>query len=282
MQKEFTNLDQIVKSVRERAGLSYPQCLKIIRLINDAIGDDLKDRGKVRLHGFGLFYLNLRKSRSIRLIRTGEKRLLLEQMLIKFKSAPVFKKQLIGNAFIKPKAKNQVAAKIKKDQESEKIEVYIAPKLSNQVKLPPYNLMHPVDPESVRQKILDRISKIKPVENIKKKLEISLPTKLDLTASPEGKAFYSLFKQVRQGEERNIAFTISSEKMVSLYSGRPRKKIADLSKEIVERFLGQYLEIIGFDIPQERFAKIDLDGICFIKAYSIPTDDGASVYLKLE
>jgi nucleoid DNA-binding protein len=293
MSKEYINLDEIAKSISQKIGLSYPQCQKIIRQINETIGDDLKSKGKVRLHEFGLFYLSLRKSRSIYQIRTKQKRLLLEQMLIRFKSSPVFKSQLMGQTATvhRPERKNpqiseKVAIQIKQNNKptgkDEGVEVNVSPKSSDRIKFPPYSLMRPVDPESVRQKILDRILKIKPVENIKKKLAISLPTKLDLTASSQGKTFYSLFKQVRLSQQRNIAFTISSEKVVSLYSGRPRKKIAGLPKEIVEKFLAEYLEINGFDIPQERFAKIDVDGVCFIKAYSIPTSEGASFYLKID
>jgi len=279
MSKEFINLDQIAKSIREKVDLPFPQCQKIIREINNVIGDELKAKGKVRLHDFGLFYLGTRKSRLIYQIRTKEKRLLLEQTLIKFISSPIFKRRLSGKT-----APYGVMSKPKQKQVSEgdKIEVFVAPKPSKKINLPPYSLMHPVDPESVRQKILDRIKKIRPVEKIKRKLEINLPTSLNLSASAEGKAFYSLFKQMQHGGLPNIAFTISNEKVVSLYSGRPQKKIGSLPRGVVERFLNEHLEIHGFDIPQERFAKIDLGRVCFVRVYSIPTNDGASVYMKLE
>ena len=66
------NKNDLVAAVAERTGLSKSDCTKAVDGVFDAITDNLKGGGEVRLVGFGTFSVAHRAASTGRNPRTGE------------------------------------------------------------------------------------------------------------------------------------------------------------------------------------------------------------------
>lgn len=335
MDKDFVNLAQISRKVGSDLDLSYSQSVKIITAINNQIAQGLKTNSKVRLHGFGLFYLKTLKSRSIYQIRTGQKRLLLEKTVIKFMSSPTFKYELNGTKIPKQRP-YQRKEKINKPAENSKsIEIKVNSARSLEIKPTEFKIPAPAKPiDLIPIRMMDRVDPIRARENIAKRLKNLAKKRLsenkpggvsaiyDLSQSPSGKLFAALFRQVNASGGKSVHFSISRRDLTDIFYGRPKKKITQIPTNLASDFLKRYLEIVDFDIPQERFVKIYSSGLpphlsesdsrrlarygnqsrstgekqtwnserCggniitrfSLSAHSLPTGEGASIYLKIE
>ena len=62
----------LAKLVSEETGLSLTKSEKVVRLIFDAISDELQYRKKVSIAGFGTFYWKEHKGRKVKHPRTKE------------------------------------------------------------------------------------------------------------------------------------------------------------------------------------------------------------------
>lgn len=334
MKDDFVNLAQIARKVGNGLSLGYGQSVKIITAINDQIGQGLKSTSKVRLHGFGVFYVRTLKSHPIYQIRTGQKRLLLEKAVIKFMSSPTFKHDLNGTKIPKQRP-YQPKARSTKQAESKSFKIKVDSAKATQIKAPELKIPAPARPiDLVPIRIMDRVDPIKARASIRERLENLARKRIsgnassgisaiyDLSQSASGKVFAALFRQIGAAGGNSVHFALSSRDLTDIFYGRPKKKIAQIPTELASDFLKRYLELIDFDIPQERFIKIYSSGLpphlyqrdsrlpslqenqprslkekklwnserCggkivtsfSLSAHSLPTSEGASVYLRIE
>ena len=79
------NKQDLVSAVADTAGLSKADAAKAVESVFDAVTDELKKSGEVRLVGFGTFSVSRRKESTGRNPRTGE------PMTIKASNVPKFK-----------------------------------------------------------------------------------------------------------------------------------------------------------------------------------------------
>lgn len=86
MQREdIMNKTELVKAIAEKASLKVTDTEKLVNAFIETVSDELKDKGKVTLVGFGTFSVSHRKSRTGVNPKTGAK------LTIESKDVPVFK-----------------------------------------------------------------------------------------------------------------------------------------------------------------------------------------------
>lgn len=79
------NKTELVKAISEKANLKVSDTEKLVNAFIDTVSDELKDKGKITLVGFGTFAVSHRKQRVGVNPKTGAK------LTIKAKNVPVFK-----------------------------------------------------------------------------------------------------------------------------------------------------------------------------------------------
>ncbi len=79
------NKTELVKSISEKAQLKVTDTEDLVNAFIDTVSDELKNRGKVTLVGFGTFSIAHRKEKTGVNPKTGKK------IKIKSKNVPVFK-----------------------------------------------------------------------------------------------------------------------------------------------------------------------------------------------
>ncbi len=79
------NKTELVKSISEKAQLKVTDTEDLVNAFIDTITDELKNKGKVTLVGFGTFSIAFRKEKTGVNPKTGKK------IKIKSKNVPVFK-----------------------------------------------------------------------------------------------------------------------------------------------------------------------------------------------
>ncbi len=79
------NKTELVKAIAEKANLKVSETEKLVNAFIETVSDELKNKGKVTLVGFGTFAVSHRKERTGVNPKTGQK------LTIKSKDVPVFK-----------------------------------------------------------------------------------------------------------------------------------------------------------------------------------------------
>lgn len=79
------NKTELVKAIAEKADLKVADTEKLVNAFIETVTDELKNKGKVTLVGFGTFAVSHRKERTGVNPKSGEK------LVIKAKNVPVFK-----------------------------------------------------------------------------------------------------------------------------------------------------------------------------------------------
>jgi DNA-binding protein HU-beta len=79
------NKTELVKAIAEKANLKVSETEKLVNAFIETVSDELKNKGKVTLVGFGTFAVSHRKERTGVNPKTGQK------LTIKAKDVPVFK-----------------------------------------------------------------------------------------------------------------------------------------------------------------------------------------------
>lgn len=79
------NKTELVKAIAEKANLKVSETEKLVNAFIETVSDELKNKGKVTLVGFGTFAVSHRKERTGVNPKTGTK------LTIKAKDVPVFK-----------------------------------------------------------------------------------------------------------------------------------------------------------------------------------------------
>ncbi len=83
---------QIAQKIADELGLRRSQTpYKLVMLLIQHLKDCIFNAGELSIHRFGVFYLLKRKSRIGRNPQTGEKIILPERIVIKFKASPLLK-----------------------------------------------------------------------------------------------------------------------------------------------------------------------------------------------
>jgi len=77
--------DNLARAVSVKTGLNLIDTRILVSAFFDAIKDELQEKKKIELRGFGSFYVKQRKARAARNPRTGEK------VSVAAKNIPVFK-----------------------------------------------------------------------------------------------------------------------------------------------------------------------------------------------
>lgn len=293
MSSTFTNREQIAGQIGKNLGLTKTKVRKIILSFEDQIAADLKKKSKVKLSNFGTLYLLERKSRTIKQVKTGSKRLLLERTVIKFKSALTLKARLVGKV-LKPRIVKKVSPDVAVKEAPEQVKVIEKPKTSEEIKVkkpirrlsfPPLKMMPAVDREKIKQQIKERLSRLKILQREKSE-DINLPTSMDLRKSRSGLVFDNLLREIFSKNAKQFDFSITSSENVNVFMGRPRRKVARLPKKIVEEFLDRYCEIDDYNSFQQRFVKIKQSSKIGIRTmldlHLFPTHNGASIHIKIQ
>ncbi len=79
------NKTELVKAIAEKADLKVADTEKLVNAFIETVADELKNKGKVTLVGFGTFAVSHRKERTGVNPKSGQK------LVIKAKNVPVFK-----------------------------------------------------------------------------------------------------------------------------------------------------------------------------------------------
>ncbi len=287
------NREQIAAQIGKSLDLPKSKVRKIILALEDQIAKDLKKKSKVKLSNFGTLYLLERKSRTIKQVKTGSKRLLLERTVIKFKSSLQLKARLVGKTFVPKKVKKassipRVPEKVETPQAAKTEaapKILQKSKLVSRIKLPPLRMMPAVDREKIREKLKERLARLSLREKPKPS-NISLPTSMDLHDSRCGRAFANLFREILAQGVKQLDFSITGGQSVTILIGRPRRQIASLPREVAEEFLDKYCEINDLRYPQQRFVKIKqsskIDSKGMLDLHLFPTHSGASIHIKIQ
>lgn len=278
-----TNRLVISRKIAKQLGLTYKTTDQIIEASEKALFDLLLERGQVRIHGFGTFYTKIIKSRTIKQIGTKKPRLLLEQKLIKFRSSPTFRDEIYGREKKPKKTVQSAEIKIENLQEAtatkpnEKIEVKpIAPAAPKPKFFFKTSTFHPrVSRDKIQDRIKERWLKLAQRQEFEKpKVEVVR----------EALIFGRLLRQIEKTGAKSISFRFTKDKIITIYSGRPRRQISHLPREIVQGFL-DFVDIREFHLPQERHLLLSLnetrDEKIKIHLHSFPTDSGASIQISI-
>jgi nucleoid DNA-binding protein len=261
---------------------------KIVLSLEKEIVDDLVKNEKVRLDGFGLFYLLKRKSRVIKQIRTKNTRLLLGQKTVRFRAGSTVKNALTGKSIPKPRPKVKAIEKTEPEAQTKKVQsVEVkrvketlephAPRRFKPLELKPVKMHQRADREKVRSIIIERFLRLARQPGRSEENPMLRPA---LDTSAEGKLFQAIFKMLMKGDAKKLSFSLEQSDQVTIFQTSPRKRITNLPKSTVKRFLERYLDFNETGLPQERFVKLALNSKIKTKitihAYSIPTAGGES------
>ena len=85
MNKINISRDEIAEAMQNEFGFNRKQCLDIVNDIIDIIIDGLQSDKKVKIHNFGTFTMNNKKSRIGRNPKTLEKKIVSERNVVLFK-----------------------------------------------------------------------------------------------------------------------------------------------------------------------------------------------------
>ena len=94
MDKQNISRDEIAEAMNSEFGFNRKLCLEIVNDIIEIIIDGLKNDNKVKIHNFGTFKLNNKKSRIGRNPKTKEEYQISSRNVITFKSSKLLLKYI--------------------------------------------------------------------------------------------------------------------------------------------------------------------------------------------
>ena len=94
MDKQNISRDEIAEALKHEFGFNRKLCLDIVNDIFEIIIDGLKTDKKVKIHNFGTFKLNNKRSRIGRNPKTKEEAVISERNVITFKPSKEVKKYI--------------------------------------------------------------------------------------------------------------------------------------------------------------------------------------------
>tara|TARA_B100000886_G_C20282490_1_gene431842 strand:+ start:50 stop:352 length:303 start_codon:yes stop_codon:yes gene_type:complete len=94
MDKQNISRDEIAEAMKSEFGFNRKLCLDIVNDIIEIIIDGLKNDNKVKIHNFGTFKLNNKKSRIGRNPKTKEEYQISSRNVITFKSSKLLLKYI--------------------------------------------------------------------------------------------------------------------------------------------------------------------------------------------
>ncbi|MCX6810039.1 MAG: HU family DNA-binding protein [Candidatus Berkelbacteria bacterium] len=282
----------MAKKIGGQVNLPMSRVRNILLEADVAICDLLKERGRVTLNGFGNFYIIERKSRIIKQIGTKTPRLLLNSREIKFKSMPDFKATLAGRSPEQIRQQNFEQRQKEKEAKTKishiKVKDVSIPitaekpqKSTVKLNFKTLSILPRVQKEKIELQIRERILKVARKQKEANKNQNGAAKKIQ---TPDGKIFVSLIKKLAMLGADNFCFSLGENEKIDIYYSRPRKSLGKIPKTIVLKFLDKYLNLTHFNLPQERFVIVANDskisGRIYLRAHLLPTNNGASVYLK--
>ena len=94
MDKQNISRDEIAEAMQNEFGFNRKQCLDIVNDIIDIIIDGLQSDKKVKIHNFGTFKMNNKKSRIGRNPKTKEEYNISSRNVITFKASKILLKHI--------------------------------------------------------------------------------------------------------------------------------------------------------------------------------------------
>ena len=94
MDKQNISRDEIAEAMKNEFGFNRKLCLDIVNNIIDIIIEGLQTDNKVKIHNFGTFKLNNKKSRIGRNPKTGEEYKISSRNVITFKASKILLKYI--------------------------------------------------------------------------------------------------------------------------------------------------------------------------------------------
>ena len=91
MDKQNISRDEIAEAMKNEFGFNRKQCLDIVNDIVDIIIEGLQRDKKVKIHNFGTFKMNNKKSRVGRNPKTKEEKTISKRNVVLFKPSKEFK-----------------------------------------------------------------------------------------------------------------------------------------------------------------------------------------------
>ena len=293
---------------------------KIMGAVENEIAKNLKSKGRVKFQGFGTFYLIRRQSRAMKLVKSGISRVLLEHQMIKFVAAPALKGELMSkdlshSVILSRRGSGDRAFSAKdlsrmrdrsetparrslgaggsseilrytqndRNKESPKPSVTESPQKSanfKPVELKKFGVHQRLSREDFDKILRQRLSKLAGKLNNKPK---SQAAQSDLTA--EERVLIALIKRVEKEGTESLEFSINETDQVMVRTGKPRKSLANLPKSSIVEILRRFFDIDNFKTTHERFVKLSTNSKIisdrWIQVHSLPTADGASVYVRI-
>ena len=97
MDKQNISRDEIAEAMQNEFGFNRKQCLDIVNDIIDIIIEGLQNDKKVKIHNFGTFKMNNKKSRIGRNPKTKEEYNISSRNVITFKASKILLKYINNN-----------------------------------------------------------------------------------------------------------------------------------------------------------------------------------------
>jgi nucleoid DNA-binding protein len=267
MPKTYYNRAQIIKKIAPQVGLTQVKTSTIIKEMEDQIVKLGKERGRVIITGLGSFKFYIRKSTTIKQIRTKKTRVVMPQRVVRFISTETLKEAIRGGK-----------SAVRKSPDTPRIPLDIQDKSKHRIHLEPSSYFEPISKDrfhQILQKRLGGLGKRKNQDNIKKYAD----------DTPEGKLISSILKLARNRNCDSVNF-IFEKNITYIFYKKPRELIGKLSNNLCQRFFANYFDLSDFDIPQERVGLLEFRnkncGIMIMNIHLLPTENGASIVVKFK
>jgi len=267
MQKIYTRR-QIISKIATDLNHKQTAVRQIIRALEGQIIALGLERKQVRIAGFGIFYVKMRQSTAIRQIKSNKRQLVLPIKVVKFIAAEGFKKTIKEADGKSPPPPPAHFAKAPATAE---------PSPSYHIPLQKFSCFERVSKERFNEILRQRLNRTPPARHA--------PPKQFLDDWPDGRLILSLFKLARNEGSNKLNFVFADD-LTYIFTGRPRKLLGKLPRDLGLKFFIRQFDLDDFTIPQERVGLLEYKqknrGIIAVKVYSLPTRGGASVVVDFK
>ncbi|OQA52610.1 MAG: integration host factor subunit alpha [candidate division WS2 bacterium ADurb.Bin280] len=301
---------QITARVGKKIGWTKTKTLRTMVALEEIICQELNKKERVKLQNFGTFYLVRQKSRSIIQVRSKQRRILLNNTIIKFRPSLKIRKNLtVSQSEDSQQEKNQpqeiqqknLATQTEQEQASEvsipirRINTQEQPEKTQEYSQQAVNVRYENEKNQETKKPFQRVSKERAQQIIREKM-VSLVKKNQnpqntltgrfLETSNGGKFFDLTLRNLEKNssDSLNLYFDNQSNSC-RMILGKNRLRPLQVPRRLIEEILINHLELEDFGLPQERFVKLHsnskMERGWLLSVHSLPLEREVSVYVKI-
>jgi len=303
---------QLAKRVGKKIGWNFKKTLRSIEQVEEIICEELNKKDRVKLQNFGTFYLVRQGSRSIIQVRSKQRRILLDNVIIKFRPSLKIRKNLTivegqsnqeNKAIPAPKEQSETDNQVSISSEEISIPIQLiksqeenSSKQETQMKENAEKIEDQTHKPQVPKRTFERVSKERAQEILSRRLRYldqnnkQLPqnftTNRFLEETSGGKFFdLALRKLEKTGFDSLNLYFDAKANFCRIIMGKNRSIPLQAPRNLIENILIDHLEIVDFDFPQERFVKLHssskMDKGWIVSVHSLPLERELSVYVKI-